>query len=88
MRTSLLFAGLALVLLAGLAAMSGAGSLGGLWFGAAPASLNAAQALVQRHIAPALWTDAVVPLLRQPAWLVALVPGILLSIGGLAWRRR
>lgn len=88
MRIALLAAGTVLLLLAAGAAMSGAASLGALWFGASPASLNAAQAMVQRYLAPALWTDAVVPLLRQPAWLVALVPGIVLSIGGLAWRRR
>lgn len=59
--------------------------LGTLWHQSAGASLNLAQAVVQRYLHPALWTDVLVPVLMQPAaavfgviallavaWLVAL----------------
>jgi hypothetical protein len=65
------------------------GALGAAWFKAAPGSLNAFQAMVQRYLLPSLWTEAVVPVLRQPAWLVALVPGLLLVVlAGLLRARR
>jgi hypothetical protein len=83
--------GLALLLLAAAAAaaVTDLGALGAAWFKAAPGSLNAFQAMVQRYLLPGLWTDAVVPVLRQPAWLVALVPGAgLLALGVLLRARR
>ena len=83
--------GLALLLLAAAAAaaVTDLGALGAAWFKAAPGSLNAFQAMVQRYLLPGLWTDAVVPVLRQPAWLVALVPGAaLLGLAGLLRARR
>ena len=43
-------------------------SLGKLWFDAHPGSLNLAQALTQRYISPALWSDIIVPVLKQPPW--------------------
>jgi hypothetical protein len=73
-------------------AMMGAGALGTFWFRADPGSLNAFQAGVQRYVAPGLWTGIVVPVLRQPAWLVAgtaaaLFIAIYMALGS-AWRRR
>jgi hypothetical protein len=40
--------------------------------------LNATQAGVQRHLAPWVWSDAVVPLLLRPAWLIPAALGIIL----------
>lgn len=73
-------------------AMMGAGALGTFWFRADPGSLNAFQAGVQRYVAPGLWTSIVVPVLRQPAWLVAgsaaaLFVAVYLVLGS-TWRRR
>jgi hypothetical protein len=85
MRRFVLVLGLLLLGLAGVAAMMGWGSLGGAWFRASPGSLNAFQAATQRYLLPEIWTDGMVPVLRQPAWLVAGTVGAVLSIGGLAW---
>ncbi len=35
-------------------------------------------AFVEKSISPALWTEAIVPFLSLPAWLVLIVPGGLL----------
>lgn len=73
-------------------AMMGAGALGAFWFRADPGSLNAFQAGVQRYVAPGLWTGIVVPVLRQPAWLVGAAAAALFIAAymaiGFAWRRR
>lgn len=52
--------------------------LGQLWFEIDAASLNMAQAGIQRHIAPWLWDRAFQPLLEQPAWPVLAVLGLAL----------
>jgi hypothetical protein len=88
MRPGLLMLAGGLVAAAALAAMTEAGSLGAIWFRASPGSLNATQAMMQRYLAPALWTDAVVPLLRQPAWLVAGIAGACAALGGILWQKR
>lgn len=54
---------------------------GQLWFSMDLASLNGAQVLIERHLRmPWLWQEAVVPLLKRPAWEAVLW----LVIGGLA----
>lgn len=46
---------------------SGGTSLGSLWHGLAPDSLNLTQAIIQRYLHPALWTHGALPLLLLPA---------------------
>ena len=55
-------------------------ALGELWYGIDAASLNAAQAGIQRYVAPWLWEPGIVTILRWPGWLVFGVPGILAAI--------
>lgn len=52
--------------------------LGELWFKINPEGLNLAQAIVQRYISPVIWDPVILNLLLWPAWLVFLVPGLLL----------
>lgn len=59
---------------------------GELWFDIDPASLNLAQAAVERHIDPAAWGRFIRPVLLAPALLVLGLPGLLLVV--LARRRR
>ncbi len=55
-----------------------------------PALLNTAQAGIQRYLSPALWDDAVLPLLERPSWVLpaALGASLLLLQGLLALRGR
>ena len=55
-------------------------AFGELWYGISPGSLNLVQAGVQRHFNPALWDDALRPILLLPAWAVLGVPGVLLLL--------
>jgi hypothetical protein len=87
-RRALLVVAVLLLGAGAVAGMSGAGSLGAMWFRASPGSLNATQAGIQRYLAPAIWTDAVVPVLRQPAWLVAATSGGALGLAAMLWPRR
>lgn len=41
--------------------------LGTLWNSGSPGSLNLTQAVVQRYIHPAVWTDLLIPVLLMPA---------------------
>jgi hypothetical protein len=52
--------------------------LGQLWFDLAPASLNLAQAVIQRYIHPALWDPAIQRLLLLWAFPVLILIGFLL----------
>ncbi|MBI1209708.1 MAG: hypothetical protein GC191_20795 [Azospirillum sp.] len=58
-------------------------AFGALWFQLAPASLNLAQAVIQRYLLPALWDPAILTLLLWPAPLVLAVPGLALLLLGL-----
>ena len=49
--------------------------LGAVWFKIDVASLNLAQAVIQRYVSPWLWDPAIQWLLAQPAAAVAAVPG-------------
>lgn len=53
-------------------------ALGELWFKIHPASLNGAQAGIQRYIAPWLWEPGITTILRAPGWVVFGVPAVLL----------
>lgn len=66
---------------------------GELWYRLHSASLNAAQAGIQRYVAPWLWDPAITAVLLAPAWLVLGLPGALLlwlcrRRGGRGRRRR
>lgn len=52
-------------------------SLGATWFELDSASLNLAQAVVQRNLHPLLWDPVIQWVLTLPAWLVAAVIGLL-----------
>lgn len=51
---------------------------GELWFMLHPASLNMAQAGIQRNVAPWLWDPVIATMLLAPAWLVLGLPAALL----------
>ncbi len=53
---------------------------GQLWMTFHAPSLDGAQAFVQRHFHPGSWDPVIAWILRQPAWLVAGIPGL-----GLLW---
>ena len=55
-------------------------ALGEIWFKIDSASLDAAQAGVQRYVAPWLWEPGITSILRLPGWVVFGVPG-----GALVW---
>ena len=52
-------------------------TFGEWWFEIDRASLNTLQAVIQRYVHPELWDPVVTTVLFQPAWLVAVVPGLL-----------
>lgn len=54
-------------------------TLGGVWARYDIAGLNLVQAGVQRHVAPWLWDDALLPALIAPAWLALGLPGAVLA---------
>ena len=51
---------------------------GQFWHNLHPESLDSLRVVLQREVHPALWDQLIAPILRQPAWLVAGVPGVLL----------
>jgi hypothetical protein len=60
--------------------------LGTLWYQIDRASLNLVQAVIERHVYPALWQDVIFPLLVWPAWLV--LGGFAVAFGLLFAARR
>jgi len=89
----LLFLIAALLLAAGAALGFLAGwdtPLGAVLFRYDPALLNTAQAVIQRYLLPALWDEAVLPLLERPSWVLPVALGVLLLVlhGLLVLRRR
>ena len=63
--------------------------LGKAWYHVAPATLNAAQAGIQRHIWPPLWSDGVVHLLLVPGWIsFGVLAYVLLYLAGPVTERR
>jgi hypothetical protein len=61
-------------------------SLGEHWFTIHRESLNAAQAGIERHVAPFLWDPVMTTILLLPAWLVVGGLGALLYL--LGYRRK
>ncbi|MCT4655467.1 MAG: hypothetical protein N4A65_06635 [Cohaesibacter sp.] len=57
-------------------------SLGETWFQLDNASLNLAQAVIQRNLHPLIWDPAMQWLLTLPAWLIAGLVGLLLIFLG------
>ena len=51
---------------------------GEIWVKIDANSLVGLQALIEKSIAPWLWSDVVLPVLLGPAWAIPLVPGVLL----------
>ena len=60
--------------------------LGQVWYDVDPGSLNLVQAVTERYLSPALWDPVILTLLYWPAFLVFLVPGLVLTLL-CAWRR-
>nr|WP_321442589.1 hypothetical protein [uncultured Cohaesibacter sp.] len=57
-------------------------SLGATWFEIDSASLNLAQATIQRNVHPLIWDPLVQWILMMPAWLAAgLVGSLLIYLG-------
>lgn len=54
--------------------------LGQLWFDLSAESLNVTQAVVQRYLLPQLWDPVILELLLWPAWIILIIPGILLLV--------
>ena len=52
-------------------------SLGETWFELDNASLNLAQAAIQRNVHPLLWDPLMQWILMTPAWLIAAILGLL-----------
>lgn len=50
-------------------------SAGNLWLNLDASSLSASHAFFDRYVLSGLWDTAIVWILRQPAWLVAIIPG-------------
>lgn len=79
-------AGAALVLVTG----SAGADLGSLWHGWAPESLNLTQAVTQRYLHPAVWTNGILPVLLMPAagvFMATAVIAMLLLAATLLWKR-
>ena len=56
--------------------------MGLLWYRLAPDSLNLMQAVVQRHLWPALWDPGIVFVLNMPASAVLGALGLVLCLAG------
>ncbi len=61
-------------------------TLGGLWYMVHRASLGAAQAGIQRYVAPWIWDPVIAWVLLQPTWVIMAPPGALLA--WLGWSRK
>ena len=54
-------------------------AVGEIWAGIHTNSLVGFGAVVEKSISPELWSEVLVPLLSQPAWLVLGAPGVVLA---------
>ena len=57
-------------------------ALGKTWYSISPATLNLAQAGVERHVSPFLWDPVILSILQLPTWLPLLVLGALFGLVG------
>ncbi len=55
-------------------------AVGEIWAGIHTNSLVGFGAIVEKSISPELWSEVLVPLLSQPAWLVLGAPGVVLAV--------
>ncbi|RST87753.1 hypothetical protein EJC49_03850 [Aquibium carbonis] len=62
--------------------------LGTSWFAVSPETLNLAQAVVQRHVFPALWDPILVTILTLPGFVVFLALALLFYMIGRRPARR
>ena len=80
----LLFASLAVLVGDGVNALQGGDfrfvAAGELWYRLDAGSLNFLQAVTQRYLSAWLWDNVCVPVLLAPAFVVLMVPGLLLVI--------
>ena len=63
-------------------------ALGVVWFEIDAASLNGAQAAIQRYVSPWLWEAVITEYLRWPAWTAFALPGLALVLVCRRRRRR
>jgi hypothetical protein len=63
-------------------------SLGETWYRLDSASLNTAQAAIERHVAPWLWDPVILSVLQLPTWLFFTGLGLLLYWLGRRRRHR
>lgn len=62
---------------------------GQVWFDLHKDSLLLIQPALERHVSPFLWDPVMTSILVAPAWLVFVLPGVvLLALGGLCGRGR
>ncbi len=54
-------------------------ALGEIWYKLHAASLNGAQAGIQRYVSPFLWEPVITTVLLWPGWAVFGVPGVALT---------
>ena len=57
-------------------------ALGEIWFKLNPGSLNALQAGVERYLSVWIWDSVITPILHAWAFVVPLLPGLLLMLPG------
>ena len=62
--------------------------LGQSWFSVSPGTLNLAQALIQRYLAPEIWDPFMIWVLTLPGFAVMTALAFLLYLPGRRWRRR
>ncbi len=61
--------------------------LGVMWYSVSPATLNGAQAGIQRNVSPVLWDPVIVDILRAPGFVVFGILGAILLLAGRKKRR-
>ncbi len=55
-------------------------ALGQVWFRLDAASLNFAQAVIQRYLLPELWDPVAIEILQWPGWLTFGLPGLAAAV--------
>jgi hypothetical protein len=58
-----------------------------LWQNLDPSSFAAIQSFIERRVLPSLWDPVMVWILRQPAWLVATIPGLTMLLFSIDWHQ-